>query len=206
MFLPEFAPFCGACSPTFVPAQTRCARHHHKKCLSPWPCCSCGQQPGVGDQCIDLAPPFLGICGVARLHPHDGAHLASTSSLAQSSGTLNGPFKVAIGTKAVLGSLAARRPNSISRWLASSSNSQRSFAVSRAKPIASPLGQACVSLEQKRTLFGSRTALCRAPVKLDDKVGFCRCRGDTQIVVQACRGVVGLIDRAKCEPFQSRKR
>jgi hypothetical protein len=206
LFLPEFAPFCGACSPTFVPAQTRCARHHHKKCLSPVamllmrPAARCRRSVHRSRSAV------LGICGVARLHPHDGAHLASTSSLAQSSGTLNGPFKVAIGTKAVLGSLAARRPNSISRWLASSSNSQRSFAVSRAKPIASPLGQACVSLEQKRTLFGSRTALCRAPVKLDDKVGFCRCRGDTQIVVQACRGVVGLIDRAKCEPFQSRKR
>ena len=59
------------------------------------------------------------------------------------SGTLNGPFKDAMNSKLAMGSLAAaRRPNSISRWLASSSNSLRSFAVSRAKPIASPLGQA----------------------------------------------------------------
>ena len=92
--------------------------------------------------------------------------------------------------QARLESLAARRPNSISRWLASSSNSQRSFAVSHAKPIASPLGQAGQSLEQKPTLFGVERHHAVRPVNWSVG-GFCRCRGDTQSVVQACRGVVG---------------
>ena len=42
--------------------------------------CSSGQQRGVGDQCLDLTASLLGIRGVARLLPQDGAYLTVIAS------------------------------------------------------------------------------------------------------------------------------
>ena len=52
----------------------------NKKCLSPVNMLL--KRPTVlfGDQCLDLTASFLGIGGVARLFPHDRAHLGVVAS------------------------------------------------------------------------------------------------------------------------------